>query len=824
MSRKIFRKFALLLVAVCIVQSSSSLEARDTEKHRVVWRDNPSTTAVVAWVQSSGSNPVVHFGDEDFGTNAAAYPSSQAPDRIETHFSLQHHFVRLSGLDPDTPYYYVIEDSEGVSQRYWFRTAPDVPSAFNFIAGGDSRNFREARLRANRMVAKLRPMFVMFNGDMTDGNSDEQWNIWLDDWELTTGSDGRMTPIIPARGNHEISNDDLYKVFDVNNPEAYFAHTIGGDQLRVYTLNTEISPAGDQQAWLENDLAAHSAVTFKAVQYHRATKPHTSSKGDRNSQYYSWANAFFDNGVDLVMEGDAHMVFETWPIKPSISGPDGFVRNDLEGTVYVGSGTWGAPLRPNDNDKAWTKASASFNQFKLVTVDSLGMQLRTILYDNEDLVAQVNDAAPFETPHYLKHWNPSTGPVITFGNPYTTIELAPAVNIDPSINDPIYFRMGDTVDLSGSVVVEGSIASVNYFMNGELISECSPTAPNFECSWMPPVGEHSVYLEATDDRGLPGRSLPILLTSENQLPNVAITSPSGGSTFDLGMQIMITAEASDIDGSIAKVEFFQDGSFISGCQDLSPPYVCIWTPSEIGIFEIFASTKDNDGETTVSSRIDIEIREPLADIVVYLAGPHIGGAMHTDLNAAGFLPLAQPYSASPFNYVGSETLTSIPSDMVDWVLVELRSDIMPSDVVGRRAGVLQSNGHITDLDGSVLLFPNLASGNYYIVVYHRNHLAIMSAFPQLFEGSVAYDFTEGLGKAFGTNAMRNIAGEFVMWGGDGNSSGDITSFDFLDEWLPINGGGAGYYGGDFNMNASPTALDFVEVWLPANGLKSQVPE
>ncbi len=208
---------------------------------------------------------------------------------------------------------------------------------------------------------------------------------------------------------------------------------------------------------------------------------------------------------------------------------------------------------------------------------------------------------------------------------------------------------------------------------------------------------------------------------------------------------------------------------------------------------------------------------------VFLAGPHIGGSMHAGLNVAGFIPLTQPYDLTPFNYTGAETLASIPVDMVDWILVELRSGIIPSDIVGRRAGILRSSGHITDLDGGVLRFPGIDGGSYYVVVYHRNHLAIMSADPLAFEGNVSFDFTGDLAQAFGTNPMRDIAGEFVMWGGDGNSSGGTTAFDFLNEWLPVNGGVAGYYGGDFNMSSTATAFDFLNVWLPANGMASQVP-
>lgn len=43
---------------------------------------------------------------------------------------------------------------------------------------------------------------------------------------------------------------------------------------------------------------------------------------------------------------------------------------------------------------------------------------------------------------------------------------------------------------------------------------------------------------------------------ENPTPTVSITSPADGSTFTAPASISITASASDTDGSVAKVEFF----------------------------------------------------------------------------------------------------------------------------------------------------------------------------------------------------------------------------------------------------------------------------
>ncbi len=226
---------------------------------------------------------------------------------------------------------------------------------------------------------------------------------------------------------------------------------------------------------------------------------------------------------------------------------------------------------------------------------------------------------------------------------------------------------------------------------------------------------------------------------------------------------------------------------------------------------------------------------------VLLDGPYDGanpGTMLTGLNDNDVLPFDQPYNTAPWNYAGTENFDLFfitnNADVVDWVLLQILSgDPLnpPMTVEGEMAILLRSDGRIiqntlgtssTDAIGFAI-----PPGAYYVAVDHRNHLSIMSATPVDFtSGSATYDFTDALAKAYtgGGTAMRDRAdGFFTMWGGDGDVNGSTTAFDFLNVWLPINGGPLGYEAGDFDMNGSATAFDFLNVWLPANGQASQVP-
>lgn len=418
---------------------SQSTQAR-TARYRVMWRGNPATTMVIGWDQVTGSSPRLYYDTKDHGVNTNQYAFSEPPHHIVDAKGMNNHFVRLQGLQPNTIYYFVIADSDGTSQRYSFRTAPDRPDVpISIVAGGDSRNYRAARRYANRMVGKLRPTFVLFAGDMTGGDSGAEWIVWLNDWQESFGTDGRIFPIVVARGNHESSNRSLLQIFDVARPELYYAHTFGGSLLRVYTLNSMIAVGGNQRNWLEADLQRNgSSVRWRMAQYHHAIRPHTRGKSEKDQQMLHWAPLFFAYQMDLVLESDSHTVKWTYPIKPSrgAGSDEGFIRDDENGTVYIGEGCWGAPLRNNDDAKSWTRASGSFNQFKLIFVSQERMEVRTVLTDQAERATALSEDQRFVLPPDFPIWQPPNGSVITLvprGDDKTALQLRP--NVPPAAGD-----------------------------------------------------------------------------------------------------------------------------------------------------------------------------------------------------------------------------------------------------------------------------------------------------------------------------------------------------------------------------------------------------
>lgn len=200
---------------------------------------------------------------------------------------------------------------------------------------------------------------------------------------------------------------------------------------------------------------------------------------------------------------------------------------------------------------------------------------------------------------------------------------------------------------------------------------------------------------------------------------------------------------------------------------------------------------------------------------VLLEGCYAGSnSMSTLLNT--FIPHTQPYSASPWNYTGTETVIDMPANTVDWVLVELRQAASPELAMQTtilsgwpKAMLLMQDGSIKDVDGSSPLMGSATGDNLYIVIRHRNHLDLMSSAPLTLSGNTyTYNFTDALTKAYGAGAgYKQIAtGVFGMVAGDGDADGSIFMSD-RTLWRSNLGISSSYQSTDFDMDGNSFMSD-----------------
>ena len=158
-----------------------------------------------------------------------------------------------------------------------------------------------------------------------------------------------------------------------------------------------------------------------------------------------------------------------------------------------------------------------------------------------------------------------------------------------------YVREGATGAYPGAAMT----ASGSDFIFTKTVANGIPLSIYFTYQ-TPPLGErnssatpHS-YIVGTNCTGITGTA-----------PTVSITSPANNANFLEPATITLNANAADIDGSVAKVEFF-NGSTLIGT-DATSPYSVNWASVAAGTYNISAKATDNSGLTTISSLVKINV-------------------------------------------------------------------------------------------------------------------------------------------------------------------------------------------------------------------------
>lgn len=186
----------------------------------------------------------------------------------------------------------------------------------------------------------------------------------------------------------------------------------------------------------------------------------------------------------------------------------------------------------------------------------------------------------------------------------------------------------------------------------------------------------------------------------------------------------------------------------------------------------------------------------------------VQGQMRTDLQNNGLLSPTQPYNVAPWNYNGTETISSFPIDMVDWVLLELRDANNMQSIVAQTAAILLQDGTVVAVDGSSdIPFINVIPDDYYIVVRHRNHLDVVSATAITLPNITAYDFSTNITQAYGPNQMKTRNGVAILYSGDNDANGVITVADFnvyANDPAQVNV----YINSDTNLDGNVSTTDF----------------
>ena len=119
-------------------------------------------------------------------------------------------------------------------------------------------------------------------------------------------------------------------------------------------------------------------------------------------------------------------------------------------------------------------------------------------------------------------------------------------------------------------------------------------------------GMYKLKLTVTnpDLRSSDDEVLVMVTNTQNVPPSVSLTTPADNSTFTEGKAVTVSANASDFDGTIQHVDFYQNNALISAVT--TPPYTIQWTPLA-GSYALTAKATDDGGAVSTSQAANITI-------------------------------------------------------------------------------------------------------------------------------------------------------------------------------------------------------------------------
>ena len=88
-------------------------------------------------------------------------------------------------------------------------------------------------------------------------------------------------------------------------------------------------------------------------------------------------------------------------------------------------------------------------------------------------------------------------------------------------------------------------------------------------------------------------------------PTVTLSQPTNGATFAAPAAIALAATASDPDGSVTKVEFFNGATKLG--EDATAPYTFSWSGVGAGTYTLTARATDDFGQTVTSAPATITV-------------------------------------------------------------------------------------------------------------------------------------------------------------------------------------------------------------------------
>lgn len=352
------------------------------------------------------------------------------------------HNIKLTGLQPNTLYYYKASQGASQSQVYSFKTAVPAGTSFRFVWMADCRTGTSYHDQISLLINSANPLFSLYGGDMCiTGNYSDWKNEFFRANELAVIS---HIPFFFAPGNHE-GWDQNGKAFtqspnSASGVQDYYSFDYG--DMHVLEVNTQISYSigSAQYNFALSDLAA-SNKQWKVVIAHYPAYC-SGGHGEDAGMIAMSQNIFVPNHVDVVFAGHSH-----------------FYQHNLVSNIHhMVIGTAGAPLYTPTNGSYTIKSVMDYNYG---VIDVTPTSFHVIVYNNLNSILDtlVLTKPPEETHHEQNLLPKYYNLYQNYPNPFNPVTR---ISFDLPVASFTKLSIYDLEGREDAILVNGNIPAGSY--------------------------------------------------------------------------------------------------------------------------------------------------------------------------------------------------------------------------------------------------------------------------------------------------------------------------------------------------------------------------